>query len=304
MHPERPARRRRVFVLATALAGGSALVVGCGWVDSTGRQADDGPLPIPVVTVRLVQVAPGEALPLNEGSAARLDLSGTVRAGDVYAWSDAPLAAGALDSCSQVPGFRAELAAATLAEACTDADACAFEFVRDPAAGGDGGDGAEEGDGSVAPPGDEDEAVTFTAAAPTLRAPIGLRHELTVTTADGRSGTSAYDFCLIAINEAPDAVDDGPFVVVEGTTLVVGADDDENLLANDTDDDDVGNEPLRIDVAAPVRAPSASDAFELRAPTAGSATRSPTSASAAASPTRSSTSRPTAARPRRRPRSA
>jgi len=240
-----------------------ALVVslgGCGWVDSTGRQSDEGPDP---VLIMFDQVAPGEALVLNEESAVRLDLDRLARPGDVYAWSEAPVAAGALDSCAGVPGFRPELAAATLEEACSaDADSCAFDFVRDPPAftddaGGDDAGGDESGaDGA---------SVGFVIVAPTLRASIGLRHELTVTTAGGASGTSAHDFCLVAINEAPFALDDGPYVVTEGTTLVVEADTPDSLLANDGDDDDVGNaDALRVDTT-PVLPPSASDAFELRA---------------------------------------
>lgn len=257
-----------------SLAAAALLLGACDWVDATGRQpGDDAAGAVPVM---LDQIAPGEALVLNEGSSARLDLSGSARAGDVYAWSEEPLAAGALDSCAGVPGFRPALAAASLAEACaTDAD-CRFAFERDPSAPDGAGDDTDDGE-SIGEEADDaaegggtdglepaEEALAFVVAVPTLRASIGLRHRLSVTTADGTVGSSTYDFCLVAINEAPEALDDGPFVVMEGTTLVVGPDDPNNLLANDTDDDDVGNAPLRVETV-PVRAPSAGDAFELGA---------------------------------------
>ena len=97
---------------------------------------------------------------------------------------------------------------------------------------------------------------------PRLKAPVGVRRELTVTTASGQVTTNAYDFCLISINEAPEAIDDGLYVLSEGETLIVPGDDPRSLLANDLDDEDAANRPLAID-PAPRRAPTSSSAFSL-----------------------------------------
>ena len=223
-----------------ALLASLALASGCDWVDSTGVQADDA------VPVALAEVAPGEALPLIEGSTRRL-VVGATDDGDVYGWSEAPLAEGALDSCTAVEGFRPGLAAATLEEACSDADACGFPFEENVSSA-EGDAGAEE--------------LGFRVDVPTLRASVGLRYRLSVETADGRVGSTDYDFCLIAVNEAPEALDDGPYTVTEGTPFVLAADAPDNLLANDSDDDDVGNLGLAIEPVAE-RAPTAAADFEL-----------------------------------------
>jgi len=216
------------------------LLGSCGWVDATGVQSGDRPLPIPVV---LDDFAPGEPVPLIEKDVLRLRVTGALDETDVYRWSEEALDEGALDVCATVEGFRPELAAATLAEACADGDACEFSFERDA--------NAEAGE------------LAYFVTAPVLRSSVGIRHELSVQSADGNTGASIREFCLIAVNEAPDAVDDGPFTVIEGTTFTVGGPGDpNNLLANDTDDDDAGNQGLVVDTT-PLSPPSASDAFEL-----------------------------------------
>ena len=233
--------RARAVALGPLIA--TLMLGGCDWVDATGAQEGDGPIPVPVA---LDDLAPGVAQPLLETRALRLGVSGEPGDGAVYTWSEEPLESGALDSCLVVDGFRPELAASSLEEACTDAEDCDFAFERDAEADGN----AEAGIG-------------FIVTAPVLRASVGLRHELSVRTADGSSGARAFDFCLIAMNEAPDPGDDGPYEVVEGTTLSIGGPGSPgNLLENDEDDDDVGNRGLTVDTT-PAEAPSASSAFAL-----------------------------------------
>ena len=179
-------------------------------------------------------------------------------AGERYLWSDtasgaaesadATLPEGALDTCASLENFRAELAAPSFADACTDAADCAFEFVPDPSVDTEADDGVT--------------ISGFRLDVPPLRAPVGLRRELRLVGADGGVVSSAtYDFCLISINEAPEAVDD-EYVVIGGATLRVEGGGPDSLLANDVDDVDAANLPLAVD-AAPVRAPNSAIEFEL-----------------------------------------
>ena len=235
----------RASALTLALALG-----GCGWVDSTGRQSGDG---ADAATIRLDDTPPGGAIPIDEDKVRRFEASGA-GAGATFAWSEEPLEEGALDSCASLDDFRADIAATRFAEACTDPDDCTFELERvaDEETDEEGGAEAPATGGPV----------LFALRVPPLKAPVGVRAELSVTAASGERTTNAYDFCLISINIAPDAVDDGPYVLREGETLTVSGDEARSLLANDTDDEDAANRPLEID-PVPRRAPTSSGAFSL-----------------------------------------
>jgi len=234
-------RIRRPSAAASVMGAAFLLLGGCGWVDSTGRQPDDV---LPQVVVSLDEVAPGEALGFDEQKLATVTLEAGVTANAGASWSEVPLAEGAFDSCAAVPGFRAPIAAATLAEACSEPDPadCRFAFGA-----------VEEA---------SDARLVFTARVPRLRAPVGIRHELVVARGEEATASGVFDFCLIAINEGPVAVDDGPFVVREGEVLVVAPDDPRSLLANDGDDDDAGNLPLVVD-PRPFSPPSSPGDFAL-----------------------------------------
>lgn len=106
----------------------------------------------------------------------------------------------------------------------------------------------------------ENDVAEFTLLVPQLKAPVGLRYELTVTDSDERVNTREFNFCLVAINEAPIAVND-TFVVLEGQRTVFGA-DERNLLTNDEDDVDVSNAALRI-LPEPAQIPANAAFFEL-----------------------------------------
>lgn len=207
--------------LPLATTASCLLLVSCGWVDSAGEQGVE----VPVTEVFLDDMPVGNAIVLNEQTRASLTTSRVTGAAVEYSyvWSEQPLEEGALDSCVALPDFNEELAAASLAEACTDADDCSLDFQ---------------------PVENEDGEGEFTLLAPTLQAPVGFRQQLTVTDSDGRQNISEYDFCLVAINEAPVAQND-TFVLLEGMRLEVGA-DDLNLLSNDSDDIDVSNDSLMV----------------------------------------------------------
>ena len=239
-------------VRTSALISSLALaLVGCDWVDSTGRQSGDGVRE----TVRLDDIPPGGAVPLDEDSVTPLEASG-VGVGDAFDWSDDSLEEGSLDSCGSLEDFRTDIAASSFDEACTDPDDCSFTLERAPE--------GDEGDGEPPDPegAETDATVVFSVRVPSLKAPVGVRRTLTVTTSAGERITNAYDFCLISINVAPDANDDGPYVVRAGETLTVSGDGAQSLLANDTDDEDAANQPLSIDPVSP-RPPTSSSAFSL-----------------------------------------
>lgn len=212
-------------------------LVACDWVDSTGTQTA-----VSRTDVFLDDTPIGTANAINEKSLVPVVIDRNAIDGDgkTYRWSDAPIEEGALTSCAAIPGFDITIAASTLANACTDATTCSVGFE---------------------PEEDAQSEADFTFEAPELKASIGLKYALTITTESGSSSTRDYDFCLIAINEAPDANDD-TFVIREGVPesfSVMGI----NLLTNDTDDIDVSNMPLTVNTT-PLVEPSSAEFLELK----------------------------------------
>ena len=267
--PAAGAAVRAAPIARAGLAVAVALAAGCDWVDATGVQPGDGSGAS--VELRLDDVPLGDAAALAEGTRVRVrlaasaavDADGTPLA---FAWEPAPLAEGALEGCAALDGFDPARAPATLVDACTDPGDCGFSFVPVAADDGDGGDG--DG-GSDLEPGE----VAFDLDVPRLRAPVGRRHAL-VGTAIGLAdpalggGPTAVerfrrevDFCLIAINEAPDARDD-EYAIGVGETLDVGA--GAGVLANDADDLDTSNAGLSVSTE-PLEGPARAAFFELRA---------------------------------------
>lgn len=194
-------------------------LVACNWVDSTGSQGNE-----PRTEVFLDDLPIGSAAVLNEKTQASIVTSRSAAASDdqTYLWSAAPLEEGALAACAAQDGFNMDLAASSLATACTDVGNCSVTFE----------------------PVSSDNVTAFLLTAPELRASVGLRFDLTVRDASGTIDNRPYDFCFVAINEAPDANDD-TFVVREGVREVFSI-DSTNLLSNDTDDIDVSNTEFRI----------------------------------------------------------
>jgi len=212
------------------------LLVGCDWVDSTGNQGV-----VPQTEVFLDDAPVDGVIALMETTQARIVASRDSSALDeqTYVWSEA-LAEGNLPVCAAQDGFNPDLAAASLAEACTDPVNCNVDFKP-----------VETTDG----------VAQFELVAPQLKASVGMRYDLTVTDLAGLAYTDGYTLCLIAVNEAPSATDD-TFVVREGMREVfAGATG--NLLSNDEDDVDVSNNPLIV-LPEPALAPAFAAFFDLR----------------------------------------
>jgi len=214
------------------------LLVGCGWVDSTGRGSNSVP-------VAQISFADGQQSPvrvLNELETLLLQASSTDADGTVnqYAWSEEPVEEGALNQCAGQPDFDISIAADSLANACSERANCAVNIELQPESG--------------------ENDVQFLLTVPELQAPVGVTYELTVTDNDGGIGTQRSTFCLIAINEAPTAQDD-TYAVVEGDSLEVSA--ELGVLENDSDDEHVLNQTLVV-LAEPLQAPTKASAFTLR----------------------------------------
>jgi len=228
----------RIFISAFLLCTLSA----CDWVDSAG---DGSPGTLPATDIFLDDDQVGTTIEIEEKKQVRLSLSSEGRAGVQYnfSWDDEPLEQGNLSSCQLLDNFPSEVAVASLNDACSDPDECSLSF--DPIEG-------DSQDDDDTPPADEEEPVSeddngvaaFSMLIPRLRAPVGLRFELTTSGSDGTSYSTDYDFCLISINDPPIPGAD-TFAVQEGRILQVGA-DERNLLSNDSDDEDLSNTDFKI----------------------------------------------------------
>jgi len=224
------------YQVPTVVASLCFLLAGCDWVDSTGNQGV-----VPQTEVFLDDAPVNGVIALMENAQARIVASRDSSALDeqTYVWSEA-LAEGNLPICAAQDGFNPDFAAASLAEACTDPVNCNVDFKPVETADGVG---------------------QFELVAPQLQASVGMRYGLTITDLEGLTYPSEYTLCLIAVNEAPSAIDD-TFVVREGIREVfAGATG--SLLSNDEDDVDVSNNKLAI-LPEPASAPASAAFFDLR----------------------------------------
>lgn len=180
-----------------------------------------------------------ESQPLTLDPTQSVDPLGEVSA---WRWSDFPLESGNLASCSGVNGFNEEFAQPDLASACTREADCELDFVA-----------AQRVENDVA-------RTVFSVEPPVLRAPVGVTYQLQATNEDGSQTLHDFTFCLISINEAPDAADDS-FTLIEGEQIQRNS-PGVNLLQNDSDDIDTSNEPLRVSTT-PIVAPRFAGQFEL-----------------------------------------
>ncbi|MFK7858755.1 MAG: putative Ig domain-containing protein [Granulosicoccus sp.] len=245
---------RKLWLLTTVIL--SCLIVGgCDWVDSGGSSQA---APVVITEILLDDVPIGEGAPVNEQSIARITArhssAGLER---TYAWSEMPLEQGNLPECAEKNGFNTELAARTLAQACTSPSDCSLGFIKREPVPGEQTDIEPDVDPATQ---ELTRDTEFDLRIPTLQASIGVRYALVEEDSSGNVFNSEYSFCLIAINEAPDANDD-TFSTLEGTVLNVTL-TTVNLLTNDSDDIDVSNADLSI-VPEPLVAPEHAAFFEL-----------------------------------------
>ena len=212
------------------------LIVACNWVDSTGSQGA-----VTRTEVFLDDTPVGSAVVLNENTQVPVSTSRSLSTNDeqTFSWNQLPLAQGALAACASQGGFNAEFAVNDLNNACSDSSNCSVSF--EPLATTDG-------------------FAKFLLRSPELKASLAIRYELTVEGSSGIIDTQEYDFCFVAINEAPDASDD-TFVIREGMREVISI-NSTNLLSNDSDDIDDSDMELRI-LTQPTIAPTRHSFFEL-----------------------------------------
>lgn len=225
------------FIVTGLLWGSLSLLFACGWVDSTGVQRAAEP---PVVELSLNTVVDLiEDEPMLLDPVLSVDPRGEIV---LWRWSENPVNQGDLSSCSGVNGFNPQFVQDSLAQACTSPAGCAMEFEQI----------TQIVDGS--------ERTVFRLEPPLLRAPVGVVYQLFGTDADGLETVNDFTFCLIAVNQAPDAQDD-MFIVLEDEVFTTSA-SGPNLLSNDSDDIDISNLTLRV-LTEPVEGPRFAADFEI-----------------------------------------
>ncbi len=214
----------------------SFVLTACNWVDSTGAQPDDTPV---------ITLDQGNVIDLLENQPLFLDPRTTVDPNtDIVAWrwSDEPIDAGNLPSCATSERFDGGFVADSIQSACVSEDDCELYFEEDVL--------AEDGENRT----------VFRLLPPVLNAPVGVTYQLFSTDASAVEKTYDFTFCLIPVNDEPVAEDDA-FSVIENTVLDIGP-PGPNLLSNDTDDTDITNQGLTVELQ-PVRQPQFARRFEL-----------------------------------------
>ena len=108
---------------------------------------------------------------------------------------------------------------------------------------------------------DNGDTLSFQIRPPRLNAPAVIAYRGDALDEFGNTAEFEQTLCLQSINEAPLARDDY-YRVVAGKLRSVNGDASESLLHNDSDDDDIRNQPLMIDTV-PIIAPQYAADFTL-----------------------------------------
>ena len=237
---------------ALGLTAATLLVSSCGWVDSTGRGSDelgDSPFSVSPATSGAGGAETGSAfielpetrlIQISENSSLRIEPNAQLRGAQDWTWT--PAARGnPLLLCNTLADFNTTLGTNNLRAACSSTRDCEFSIDAEV--------NAQDGQ-------------DYSISAPSLKSPAALSYRLSGFFADGRTINEYYAFCLIAINEAPVAIND-QFTVVRGQTLRINGDDLVTLLSNDSDDIDTSNKSLRVNTN-PLRAPRLATEFILQ----------------------------------------
>lgn len=234
--------RKSVLLVATALV---TTIVGCS-SSSGGGGSNSGSDGSPVV---LTTDGDSSIYTLEEQLAYEILPSVGVDSVNVvrWRWSPEPVRSGALAECGGRENFDLNLAAPSLAEACTLDSSCNFSFDQTAGTGNLGQTGTR-----------------FVVDVPVLKSPVGLSYELEAITNLDETLFSTATFCLIPNNEAPVAADDA-FTVVQGETLTISSASQLNLLSNDADDVDTSNLPELSISTTPFAAPQLASEFSLSA---------------------------------------
>ena len=230
----------RLILLLVGVAGLSA----CGWVDSTGNQgADkDASSGTEIFSIGfdsgIVLLQEGVPAALTENTASTTQLLNDNSSNGIWSWELS--AEGENERCDGINGFDSNVAGNTLLSSCTDPTRCEIQIER----------------ASTAAQND------YIVELPRLAAPVALSYLLSGELADGTPVQREQIICAISVNEAPIAIDDN-YRTIAGEALNVAGTDANSLLANDSDDIDVRNEPLRVDTRV-ASAPEYATAFRLQ----------------------------------------
>ncbi len=209
----------------------------CGWVDSANSSSDDSTVESVAFESTVTPIEENVAASLQENTSNRaLVVSGATIPSS---WSWTLEDDNAVEMCAATSGFDSQLAADSLANACTDITDCDVQILAI----------------------ENDDQADFTINVPRLQAPVALLYLLSATTSDGLAVEREQVICAISINEAPDTVNDN-YRALTGVSRTVSIDDIDNLLANDLDDQDVRNAPLSV-LTEPVNAPRFASEFLL-----------------------------------------
>ncbi len=196
-----------------------SISAGCGWVDSTGNQAD-------FILLGATGQADESVIGLSEESPKLLDLQQfSNEEGDILQvinWQRTQ--EGKLAECAGI--LDSTITADSLYDACpADLEDCEMYILETP----DASDAA------------------YSLVPPRLSLPVGLRYDWEFQSADGSIETHQISFCLNADNEAPVAINDSFSVTEAGTLVIDGFQFDDrcdtfagntSLLENDKDDGD------------------------------------------------------------------
>lgn len=240
-----------IFLTALLVTSLSA----CSWVDSAGNQgteagAESDTIEVPAeVSSETTLEVPLETTPKLLQSDVALDLLENTISSALLTGSDGASSGWTWDLigegedllCNSVSDFDAELSVNSLAAACTYEDQCSV-VIQSPA---------------------ETGTKEFTIQLPRLKAPVALEYSLVAESGNGVPLERQQVLCALSVNEAPTAVADS-YRALAGVELRVHGDDANNLLRNDSDDDDVRNAPLHIDTSALVP-PLHADVFSVDA---------------------------------------
>nr|MBX2884138.1 putative Ig domain-containing protein [Granulosicoccus sp.] len=223
------------FIKTTLLTLG-LLISGCSGSESGGSRTTG------------VNLDEGNVTMMLEGQTYELVPAGGAGDGATvqsWRWSDRPIIEGALSQCASIQDFDSPRAATRLEAACSVPAKCNLSFDQVSSVELDGGGQSR-----------------FSVRVPVLKADVGVTYRLEATDSSGQTSVGNFTFCLLAINEAPFAENDA-FTVTEGIPLVVSGDSGINLLTNDSDDINVGNQALSVS-STPVRPPTQAISFSLQ----------------------------------------
>ncbi len=207
----------------------------CGWVDSTGLQANDGNA---YADPSLAILNDGDAFEMQELSNRVAVFNDSTNTQQNWTWKLLDSQAN-IETCLKFSDFKREHLTNTLERACTDASRCSVDIVETF----------------------ELQTTRFKFNIPQLKTSAALAYQASSTDNEGNTVNKNHTVCALSINEAP-TVENDDYQVSENGDLIVDGADANSLLANDYDDNDIRNTPLKVNTT-PVTAPRYAEEFTL-----------------------------------------